>query len=138
MNSYRKQTMWANPEAIWATGTGARATRHSAPIRFPSAISRQIFLSFFLFPCKYDSRPDAQLGWLESCPIFSDGHRRDATRARIPCSSTGTSLCSALLPLFLASLCLGGHRLSHENEKIGSSASLRSPANMRRNLCRSC
>ncbi|KAG0547461.1 hypothetical protein BDA96_01G082100 [Sorghum bicolor] len=107
--------MWANPEAIWATGTGAKATRHSAPI--PSAISRQIFLSFF-FPANMIHALTPSLGWLESRPIFSDGHRRDATRSRIPGSSTGTSL--ALLPLFLASLRGPGHRLSHDSHRLHS------------------
>lgn len=109
MNSYRKQTMWANPEAIWATGTGARATRHSAPI--PSAISRQIFLSFFFPANMIHALTPSSVGWnlAQSLAMDTDATRRDATRARIPCSSTGTSLCSALLCcLYSSRLCVSG------------------------------
>lgn len=74
-------------------------------------------LSFFLFPCKYDShRPDARLGWLESRPIFSADGRRRRRDARIPCSSIRSDV--TMLPLFLASL--RGRWFSHDNEKIGS------------------
>ncbi|KAF8709876.1 hypothetical protein HU200_029589 [Digitaria exilis] len=78
--------MGANPEAIWATGTGARATRHSPPIFGDLSPDLSFFPS-----CKYDSRP-ARVGW-----NLAQSLRWTRTRRTLEscAASSETSLCFA-------------------------------------------